>query len=249
MKKSIALLFLLTSGFIAIAAEAPQIEDARIDPIIEQFEAQSHSKDKMPAEQREEMRKQLKLNLQRSEVLKNEAIKAGLDKDENVKNMFKNVESEFYANQYVEYLKKNIKPSDNDLHKLYERVGREVRLQTAVFRTKQEAGEALQKLNKGMSFTDLVKSLPEQPPVPDTFVSTQMFPPELATVIDKMNKGKISDEPVEFQGIFYLFKVADTRKSQAMPDFNELKPNLTNQYVNEKSFEQIQLLFKEYGLE
>ena len=36
--------------------------------------------------------------------LKNEAIKAGLDKDAEVQNQFKNVEAEFYANQYAAYL-------------------------------------------------------------------------------------------------------------------------------------------------
>lgn len=250
MKTQTTFLALTLAALFAVAADTPKIDEARINAVITQIEAQAkESGTEIPAEQRTAFREQVTRDLQRAEVMKNAALAAGLDKDANVQNQLKNIEAQFYAAQYVEHLKNTVSVSESDLRQLYERLGREVKIQMAAFHNEADARAAQEKLLKGMSFSDLLASLPNQPASPPDFISTQMLPPEFASVIDSMEKGKISTDPVAYQGVYYLFKVADTRKGANLPPFEQVKPRLIAQKKDEAVREQIQKLLKDNGLE
>lgn len=249
MKKTLIAIALTGIAWFAVAADAPKIDEARIDAAMEQFSGQVHGA-AIPEEARAEMRQQVIKELQKAEVIKNHALKAGLDKNPSVQNQLKNLEAQFYANQYVDHLRKTIAVSESDMRSLYERLGREVKVQMAVFSSEADAKQGLEKLRKGMSFADLVKSLPEQPETPDEFISTQMLPPELAQEVDSMDKGKISSVPIVFQGAYVLVKVADARKKKGgLPSFEQLKPRLQAQKQDEILRQKIRNILAEYGLE
>ncbi|MDO5686053.1 MAG: peptidylprolyl isomerase [Neisseria sp.] len=250
MKTQSTFLALLLAGLFAAAADAPKIDEARINAVMTQVEAQAaESGAEIPAEQRTQLREQILRDLQRAEVLKNTAFSAGIDKKTEVQSLFKNFEAQFYAAQYVEHLKNTITPSDADLRQLYDRLGREVKIQMAAFPNEAEAQAAQEKLLKGMSFTNLLASLPNQPASPPDFISAQMLPPEMAAEIDAMDKGKISSKPVAYQGVYYLFKVADTRKGGNMPPFEQIKARLAEQKKDELVRAEVQKILTEYGLE
>ena len=82
--------------------------------------------------------------------LKNEAIKAGLDKDAEVQNQFKNVEAEFYANQYAAYLERQTVVDDAELRRFYDQQTRVIKLQQVNFassrRSTRRARTAAQRL-------------------------------------------------------------------------------------------------------
>lgn len=231
---------------VSWAADAPKIDDKRIDVVIQQYETTGG---KVTSEQKAEMRKQILQELQQAEVLKNAALQAGLDKQADVQLALQNVQAQFYATQYVEHLKNSVAVSDADLQQLYARLGREVKIQMAAFKTQEEVTAAQDKLKKGMSFSDLIATLPEQPASPPDFISPQMLPSEFASVLDNMDKGKITDNAVQFQGQFYLLKIADMRRGDKVPAFEQIKERLIEQRKAELVREKIQQLFKQYGLD
>ena len=241
------LLFVLASAtaLAAWAADAPKIDEKRIDIVVEQYQATGGQ---VPPEQKDAIRSQIRQDIQRSEVLKNAALQAGLDKKPEVQMAHQNFEAQFYAAQYFEHLKKTLKVKESDLHQMYARMAREVKIQMAAFKTEEEVKAAQEKLLKGMSFTDLLATMPEQPASPPDFISPQMLPPEFAQVIDGMDKGKISTKAVEFQGQLYLIKVADTRKGDKMPPFPQVRDRLLAQYKDKLVREKVEKLFAEHGL-
>ena len=245
--KSLLLFAWLGVSAAVWAADAPKIDDKRVDIIVQQYEESTGGK--ISPEQAANARKQILLDLQRAEVLKNEALKAGVDKKATVQLAWQNIESQFYAGQYVEHLKQSITVADGDLQQMYARLGREVKVQMAAFETAEEVTAAQDKLRKGMSFGDLIASMPEQPASPPDFINPQMLPPEFASVLDNMEKGKITDKAVEFQGLLYLLKIADTRRDNKIPSFEEVKDRLIAQRKDELVREKVQQLFRQHGLE
>ena len=171
-----------------------------------------------------------------------------MDKKATVQLAWQNVESQFYAGQYVEHLKQSISVSDEELQQMYARLSREVKMQMAAFKTEEEVVSAQDKLRKGMSFGDLIASLPEQPASPPDFISPQMLPPEFATALDNMDKGKITDTAVKFQNMLYLLKITDTRKGNRVPAFKQVRERLEAQRKDELVREKVEKLFAEHGL-
>lgn len=248
MKKSL-IVSLLAVSFMAFAQEAPKVDEATFNLLWQQYEEQAKIAGvTLTDEQKKEAQKQLTRDMQRAEVLKNEAIKAGLDKDTKTQLLLKSFETQFYAQQYIEHLSKNVKVEENDLRKIYERLGREVKIQMAAFRTEAEAKAAQEKLRKGLSFSALVASLPQQTESPKEFISPQMLPPAFAAEVDAMDKGKISSKPLQFEGMFYLLKVADTRMAANTPPFDTVKSKLILQRKDEMVKEKVQKILESYNL-
>ena len=241
------LLFVLASAaaLAVYAADAPKIDEKRVHLVLEQYETTGG---KIAPEQKAEVQKQVLQELQRSEVLKNAALQAGLDKQPEVQLAHQNFEAQFYAAQYFEHLKKNVSVSEEELREIYARLGREVKIQMAAFKNSEEVQAAQDKLKKGMSFSDLIATLPEQPASPPDFISAQMLPPEFATALDDMDKGKITDTAVKFQNMLYLLKITDTRKGNKIPLFEQIKDRLETQRKDELVREKVNQLFAQHGL-
>ena len=106
-KTSIAAILMACMVGVAVAA-VPAIEEVRIDALVKQFE-QMNPGQQMPAADRDHLKGQIKSHLQQQEVLKQEALKLGLDKQPEVKAMLQNMEAEVYAAKYVEHLKAELK--------------------------------------------------------------------------------------------------------------------------------------------
>ena len=241
------LLFVLASAMaLAVyAADAPKIDEKRIDLVIEQYEATGGT---VAPEQKAEIQKQILRDMQRTEVLKNAALQAGLDKQPEVQLAYQNFEAQFYASQYFEYLKKSVTVSEDELRQIYARLGREIKVQMAAFNTEEEVQAAQEKLRKGMSFSDLIASLPDQPASPSDFISTQMLPPEFATVLDTIEKGKITDNAVKFQNMLYLLKITDVQKGKKVPSFEQVRDRIETQRKDELVREKVDKLFADHGL-
>lgn len=74
--KSKPLLTLITLAFASMAIAAPKIEPARIDSMVKQFMQQNPVP--VDAAQVAALRKQVEIQLQSAEILKDEALKVGL---------------------------------------------------------------------------------------------------------------------------------------------------------------------------
>ncbi len=251
MKKSVLALSLsLCAAGLVWAAQAPVIDAARVAAAMKQYETQMQQAGRpIDPKQQQQLQQDITKSLQGAEVLKAEALKAGLDKQDSVQSEWKNLEAQFYAQQYVNHLKSNVQVSDADLLKLYQHMGREIKLQQAAFPNAAEAEKALALLKKGMSFEQLTKQLKDQPQSPQDWINPQAFPPEIGQVINSMEKGQITGFPVAFGGAYYLFRLADVQQSKEMPPFAQIKPQLLEQAKEQQVQMQIQKILQEAGIQ
>ncbi|MBF0802813.1 MULTISPECIES: peptidyl-prolyl cis-trans isomerase [unclassified Neisseria] len=228
--------------------KVPEIDQGRIDSMVAQVLQQA---DGMPGTQRPDgaaIRKNVILQLQTAEVLKNEAFTAGLHKDAEVQNQFKNVEAQFYAMQYALYLERNTETSEAELREGYDRQTRVVKLQQVYFATAEEARKAQELLLKGLSFDGLIKRYPNSEQGFSDFIPQQQLAPEMAKLVGGMTRGQVSREPVEMNGKFYLFKLAALERNPEAPPFEQVKPLLAQQVKQQKVQEQIEKILKENGI-
>ena len=136
-------LALALAGFAL--AQAPQIDKGRIDSMVAQVLKQADA-DPNTSHQPDgaQIRREVTLQLQSLEVLKNEAFKAGLDKKPEVQNQLKNVEAQFYAAQYVNHLENSTEVNEAEVRAAYEQQTRIIKLQQVQFDSAQAALEAQQ---------------------------------------------------------------------------------------------------------
>ena len=186
--------------------------------------------------------------LQTLEILKNEAIKAGLDKDAEVQNQFKNVEAEFYANQYAAYLERQTVVDDAELRRFYDQQTRIIKLQQVSFASAEEVRAAQELLLKGLSFEELMKRYPNPEQEFDGFISPQQLSPQLATAFADMNRGDVTHEPIQMGNRFYLFKLSAVERNPNAEPFELVRNQIAQAVKRQKVENQIERILKENGI-
>ncbi len=243
--KPLLTLIALAAAGIAAAA-APKIDGARIDVLLKQMtEMAPEGAGEPPAD----IRAQIEKSLAADEVLKAEALKAGLDKQPEVRARWQNAEARFYADQYADHLAATVTVDDAELRAAYAEQTRAVKLQQVGFPTEAEALAAQQLLLKGLSFEKLMERYPNpaqaQLAKP---VALAELPPELAAAAAPMQRGEVSRKPVPFQGGFYLLKIAAVEQAADAPPFDQLKDQIAALLKQRKTQEKIAALLKEHGI-
>ncbi|WP_373741529.1 peptidylprolyl isomerase [Neisseria sp.] len=234
---------------IAAAAQAPQIDTGRIDSMVEQYmrqaDANPHQTQKPDGAA---IRKDVIRRLQTFEVLKKEAFKAGLDKNPEIQNRFKNVEAQFYAGQFALHLESQTEISEAELRAAYDAQTRVVQILQVGFNTEAEARSAHGLLRKGLSFEELVKRHPSKEQGFDGYVNPQQLPPEIANIIAPMTRGQITSEPVALNGRFYLFKLAAVDRNPEAPPLEQVRTHFLRQAKQIKVQQQIDKILQENGV-
>ena len=231
-------------------AKAPDIDQARIDSevarILKQAEQRPESKQQPDGKA---IRQEVVKHLQSIEILKNAALKAGLDKDPEVRNQFLTMEAEFYAAQYADYLKRTAEISNAELLKFYDQQTRMIKIQQVSFDTPEEARAAQELLLKGLSFEELTKRYPNQQPAFEDFVMARQLRQPLAGILGPMNRGEVTHNPVEIENKFFLFKISEVQKDPQAPPFDLIRDQLTQLLKEDKAQQQIHQLLRENGIE
>lgn len=249
MMKQKKIVFLAASVLAAGIAigKAPEIERNRIDTLVaEELENASLSPDTQKPDA-EMLRKSITLQLQTLEILKNEALKLGLDKKPDIQARLKNVEAQFYATQYALHLEREVEVNEAELREIYDRQTRAVKIQQVNFASAQEALQAQQLLLKGLSFDGLMKRYPSPDQISD-FVSPDLLPPELAKIVTQMSRGQVTREPVQLNGRYYLFKLAASERNPDAPPFEQVKNILVRQTKQQQMQQQIDELLQKHGM-
>lgn len=248
MKKSITWL----AGFSIMAAglafaDAPKIDSQRINVMLKQYERQMQTQPGAPAPNKAEIQKEITLRLQTADILKAEALKAGLDKQPDTQAAWQNMQAQFYAAQYVDHLAASIEVSDSDLRRQYQQVSQEINLLPIVFPSEQAAEEGLSKLKKGLAYETLLKQVnPEAPQ--SNWMNPQQLPPEFAQLASQLKNGQISPNVITIDGHYILLKLAGTRQAPDAPAFDQIKEQLRNQAKQEKVSQQINQILKNNGI-
>lgn len=244
-----AVLSAATAAGLAFAAQSPEIPPERIDSMVAQVLRQAdQTPNQTPKPDGKTIRQDVVKRLQTLEVLKNEAFKAGLNKDPDVQNLFKTVEAEFYADQYAQYLERSTEISEAEVRRFYDLQTRMIKIQQAAFPTSQAALDAQSLLLKGLSFEDLMKRYPNPEQSFDGFIMPQQLPPQLASRFENMNRGDVTREPVQIGDRFFLFKLSAVERNPDAPPFELARKEFEQQLKGQKVRQHIDRVLENNGI-
>ncbi|HEZ4832031.1 TPA: peptidyl-prolyl cis-trans isomerase [Neisseria meningitidis] len=246
-KTAAAVIAAMLAGFAA--AKAPEIDPALVDTLVAQImqQADRHAEQSQKPDG-QAIRNDAVRRLQTLEVLKNRALKEGLDKDKDVQNRFKIAEASFYAEEYVRFLERSETVSESALRQFYERQIRMIKLQQVSFATEEEARQAQQLLLKGLSFEGLMKRYPNDEQAFDGFIMAQQLPEPLASRFAAMNRGDVTRDPIRLGGRYYLFKLSEVGKNPDAQPFELVRNQLEQGLRQEKARLKIDALLEENGV-
>lgn len=234
---------------VALAAQAPQIDSGRIDSMVNQVLKQVKNNPQAAQQQDGKLiRENVIKQLQSFEILKNEAIKIGLDKDSDIQNQLKNLEAEFYANQYIAHLERSTEVSEADIYRAYQEQTRMVQIQQVHFDSEAQAREAQALLLKGLSFEQLMQRYPNPEQDFKDFVSPQQLAPEIGQTVAQMTRGEVSRDPLMFNGKYYLLKVSADERNPNAPPYAEAKQQIEQQVKRQRVQEKITSILNANGL-
>jgi peptidyl-prolyl cis-trans isomerase C len=184
-----------------------------------------------------ELRKSIRDDLINLEIISQEAVKKGLDKDADTAQQLVIARQSVLAGAFVQDYAKAHPISDDDLKKEYEalklRVGnKELKLSHILVPTEDEAkAVAAQLKKKGAKFSKIAKEKSKDPGSADKggelgWAVPSNFVQPFAEAALKLTKGQTSD-PVQTQFGWHIIKLDDTRDLK-VPVFDEIKPSIQN---------------------
>ncbi len=241
---------LAASVFGLAIAKAPEIDKLRVEAtykvVVQQMAQMGQTA--LPENEAVEIKKEIAKNLQQADVLKAAALKEGLDQKPEIKAQFANFEAQFYANEYVEYLKQSIQVSDQELLEAYNNATREIRLQNIAFESEEAALKAQELLVKGMTFENLAKQHGDLSNFQSDWLTPQQLPPELANAAQQMVKNEITAKPIQLDGQYFLIRISDTRTTAEKVPFAQMKETLLDQIRTSKVMDKVAKILEEAGV-
>jgi peptidyl-prolyl cis-trans isomerase C len=178
---------------------------------------------------------QIKDNLIKGEIVAQEAVKAGYDKNPEVLEQLDFIKQQLLVRTYItDYMKKNpIK--DEALKAEYEKAksgegSKEYKAQHILVESEKDAKDLIAQIKKGASFDKLAKEKSKDAGSKDqggklewTMPSTFVKPFSDAMV--KLKKGEMTQEPVQSPFGYHIIKLEDTRAAK-VPTFDEVKDKI-----------------------
>lgn len=237
----------LLSALLAVAAapafaqniavvNGKAIPSSRAEALVKQVVAQGQQPDSP------ELREMIKKDLIAREVMMQEALKRGFDKDAAVKQQLENVRQSLVMNALAkDYLAKN-PVTEDDMKAEYERFkaqagDKEYHVRHILVETAAEAKEIIAKLKGGAKFEDLAKGSKDAGTANNggdlDWATPSSFPKVFSDAFVGLQKGQVGSEPVQTQNGFHVVKLEDTRPAK-VPTFEELKPQISEAMAQKK---------------
>jgi peptidyl-prolyl cis-trans isomerase C len=201
------------------------IPTSRADAMVKQVVAQGQQPDSP------QLRDAVKKELIAREVMMQEAVKQGYEKDSNVKTQIANARQAIIINALVaDYLKKN-PITDADVKAEYERYkaqagDKEYHVRHILLDNEADAKAVIVKLKGGAKFEDLAKTSKDQGSAANggdlDWATPSAFPKPFADAFVALQKGMITETPVQTPNGFHVIKVDDIRPAK-LPALEEVK--------------------------
>ncbi len=176
-----------------------------------------------------------------TELLREEAVKAGIADKEDVRFQIRLQESEVLARLLMREKFESINFSEDELKTAYneqmnDNESREFKARHILLKTEDEAKAVIEALRNGNDFTALAKERSTGPSGPNGgdlgwFQASRMVPP-FAQAIKIMNKGDVSVTPVQTDFGFHVIKLDDTRELDK-PTFESKRDELQQSLIRE----------------
>ena len=214
------------------------IPQARIDMRVKAATAQGQADSP-------ELRKAIREDMINMEVLVQEAVKLGLDKNPDVVQQVELTRQQVLAGAVVQNYAKSHPISEDQLKQEYDKLkvklgSKEYNARHVLVETEAEAKDIIAQLGKKGKFEKLAEKSKDTGSaaqggslgwnVPGNFV------PEFANAMLNLKKGEYTKEPVKSQFGWHVIKVDDIRDMK-VPSFEEIKPQL-QQRLQQQSIKQ-----------
>lgn len=184
------------------------------------------------------------------EVMRQEAVKLGLDKSPEMAAEMKTMQSRVLANALLTSFTDNLNLTDEDLRAEYEKQvamadAKEFKASHILVDDEAQAKEIIEELNGGADFAEAAKKYSTGPSGPGGgdlgwFDSGAMVP-EFSQAVAAMEIGKHSAAPVQTQFGFHVIKLMDQRSKEAQP-FESVKDQINNMMIGTKVQEYVESL-------
>ena len=204
------------------------IPSSRAEAVVKQVVAQGQQTDTP------ELREMVKKDLIAREVMMQQAIKEGYDKDPAVKQQLENARQTIVVNALMrDYIGKN-KVKDSDIQAEYDRFkaqagDKEYHVRHILLETEAEAKAVIAKLKGGAKFEDLAKTSKDSGTAATggdlDWASPSSFPKPFSDAFVGLQKGGITENPVQTPNGFHVIKLDDTRAAK-LPSLEEVKPQV-----------------------
>ncbi len=205
------------------------IDKSRVDMIVKQGAASGQPDS---PEARNAILEQMTMQM----VLAEEAVKKGLEKTPDVVDRLDMVRQSVLANAWVQDFMKNSAVTEEALKAEYERIkaaaaGTEYKARHILVEKEADAKDIIAKLKKDpAAFNKLAseKSLDTGSKASGGdlgWFDARRMVPEFSAAVAKLEKGKVTEEPVKSQFGYHVIVLDDSRPIES-PSFDEVKPSL-----------------------
>jgi peptidyl-prolyl cis-trans isomerase C len=234
----IALLVIAVPAFAQNVAvvNGKAIPTSRVEAVVKQVVAQGQQPDSP------QLRELIKKDLIGREVMMQEAEKQGFGKDAAVKAQIDNARQAIIINAMIaDYIKKN-PIADADVKAEYDRFtaqagDKEYHVRHILMATEAEANDVIAKLKAGAKFEDLAKNSKDTGSAANggdlDWASPSSFPPAFSAAFVALQKGAVTEKPVQTPNGFHVIKVDDIRPAK-LPTLEEVKPQISEALAQKK---------------
>ncbi|GGY34265.1 peptidylprolyl isomerase [Pseudoduganella albidiflava] len=212
------------------------IPTARADAIVKQVVAQGQQQDSP------QLRDMVKKDLISREVLMQEAEKQGYAKSADVKQQMENARQALVVQAMVaDYVKKN-PVKDTDVKAEYDRFvketgDKEYHVRHILVDTEAAANDIIAKLKGGAKFEDLAKQSKDTGSANNggdlDWATPSAFPEVFSKAFVGLQKGQVTEKPVQTPNGFHVIKVDDVRQAK-LPTLDEVKPQIEEALTQRK---------------
>ncbi len=190
-----------------------------------------------------EVRKNIHEMLVNKELLRQAAVKNGLDKNTDIATQIELSREDILVNAYLQDYIQSHPVSDDELKADYEQIKAQMKAQMGdkeyharhiLVEKESEAKDIIAKLKKGANFEKLAAEKSKDPGSKVKggdlgWASPANFVPEFSAAMTKLQKGQYTTTPVKSQFGWHVIKLDDVRTSQP-PAFDEVKEKLRQRH-------------------
>ena len=211
-----------------VSVNGTKISQGRADAMLAEQKAQGAKDD-------DDLRKQVKEELIRREVLAQEAKKKGLDKRPEIVGQMELAREAVLIRAYLQDYVKTHPVSDDQLKKEYDTIvkslgDKEYKARHILVEKEDDAKSIIEKLKKGEKFEDLAKAQSKDPGSKEKGGDLGWAPPAnyvkpFAEALTGLQKGKYTETPVKTDFGYHVILLEDSRDMK-LPSFEEAKAGL-----------------------
>jgi peptidyl-prolyl cis-trans isomerase C len=212
------------------------IPSSRADALVKQVVAQGQGTDNP------QLREAIKQELISREVLMQEALKEGYDKNPEVKQALESARQAIVVNALAqEYVAKH-PVSDAEIKAEYDRFtkqsgDKEYHVRHILVDNEADAKAIIAKLKGGAKFEDLAKQSKDTGTANNggdlDWASPSSFPPEFSAGFTGLQKGQVTETPVKTNAGYHVIKLDDVRPAK-LPTLEEVKPQIADALARQK---------------